>query len=71
MKLIVVNNKPAKESLKKHEEYYFCACSQSDNQPFCDGPYEGISFKLKLFLELQRKNLICANDSTLINQPNN
>jgi len=25
--------------------YYWCACGQSNNQPFCDGSHEGTSFE--------------------------
>ncbi len=50
MKPIVANNKPAKVTLTKGEEYYFCACGQSSNQPFCDGSHAGTSFKPKAFV---------------------
>jgi glutamate synthase domain-containing protein 2 len=49
MKPIVANNKPAKVSLTKDEEYYFCACGRSDNQPFCAGSHEETNFKPKSF----------------------
>ena len=50
MKPIVANNKPAKVTLTKDEEYYFCACGRSNNQPFCDGSHAGTSFKPKSFI---------------------
>lgn len=50
MNPIVANNKPAKVTLTKDEEYYFCACGQSSNQPFCDGSHAGTSFKPKAFV---------------------
>lgn len=25
-------------------KYYWCACGQSNNQPFCDGSHQGTSF---------------------------
>lgn len=49
MKPIVANNKPAKTTLTQGEEYYFCACGQSSNQPFCDGSHAGTDFKPKAF----------------------
>ncbi|RKF20288.1 glutamate synthase [Alginatibacterium sediminis] len=49
MKPIVANNKPAKVSLTKSEEYYFCTCGRSQNQPFCDGSHAGTGFKPKSF----------------------
>jgi len=50
MKPIVASNKPAKVTLTKDEEYYFCSCGQSSNQPFCDGSHAGTSFKPKAFI---------------------
>lgn len=50
MNPIVANNKPVKVTLTKDEEYYFCACGQSSNQPFCDGSHAGTSFKPKAFV---------------------
>lgn len=41
---IVADNKPAKVMLTKGEEYYFCTCGQSKNQPFCDGSHAGSDF---------------------------
>ncbi len=46
---IIANNKPVKVSLKENEDYYFCVCGQSDNQPFCDGSHAGTDFKPKAF----------------------
>ncbi|MGF1682812.1 glutamate synthase-related protein [Photobacterium minamisatsumaniensis] len=39
-KPIVANNKPMKVTLKKDQEYYFCACGRSKKQPFCDGSHQ-------------------------------
>lgn len=50
MKPIIANNKPAKVELIKDEEYYFCACGRSKNQPFCDGSHAGTNFKPKSFV---------------------
>lgn len=49
MKPIVANNKPAKVELTKGDEYYFCTCGRSNNQPFCDGSHAGTDFKPKPF----------------------
>jgi len=43
-KPIVADNKPAAVTLNKNEEYYFCKCGRSNNQPFCDGSHAGTSF---------------------------
>lgn len=44
---IIADNKPVKVSLVKGQEYYFCTCGLSKNQPFCDGSHAGTSFKPK------------------------
>jgi CDGSH-type Zn-finger protein len=41
---IIADNKPKAVDLKQGEEYYFCTCGRSDNQPFCNGSHEGTSF---------------------------
>ena len=46
---IIADNKPVKVSLTKDEQYYFCSCGQSKNQPFCDGSHKGTGFKPKAF----------------------
>ena len=45
MKPVIADNKPAKVTLSKNEEYYFCACGRSKSQPFCDGSHAGTDFK--------------------------
>lgn len=49
MNPIVANNKPVKVELTAGEDYYFCACGRSANQPFCDGSHAGTDFKPKPF----------------------
>ena len=46
----VANNKPIPVDLKAGEEYYFCTCGKSANQPFCDGSHKGTSFAPKPFV---------------------
>jgi CDGSH-type Zn-finger protein len=48
-KPIIADIKPKKVSLNQGEEYYFCACGQSKNQPYCDGSHAGTTFKPKAF----------------------
>lgn len=46
---VVADNKPKVVNLTKGEEYYFCTCGRSANQPFCDGSHAGTEFKPKPF----------------------
>ncbi len=50
---IVADNKPAKVTLVKGQEYYFCTCGRSKNQPFCDGSHAGTSFTPKVSVSEQ------------------
>lgn len=49
MNPIVASNKPVEVDLTKGEEYYFCTCGRSSNQPFCDGSHAGTEFTPKAF----------------------
>ncbi|QQR91012.1 MAG: CDGSH iron-sulfur domain-containing protein [Myxococcales bacterium] len=41
---------PKKTSVRKGQEYYWCACGKSQNQPFCDGSHRGSAFVPKQFV---------------------
>ena len=41
----IADIKPLATKVKKGEEYYWCACGESKNQPFCDGSHASTSFK--------------------------
>jgi len=43
-KPVIADNKPVKVSLTKGQEFYFCTCGKSGNQPACDGSHAGTSF---------------------------
>jgi len=43
-KPVIADKKPLSVNLKQGEEYYWCACGQSKNQPFCDGSHRGTDF---------------------------
>ncbi len=49
MKTTIADNKPIPVELKEGEEYYFCTCGRSANQPFCDGSHKGTPFTPKAF----------------------
>ena len=40
----IADNKPAIANLTAGEEYHWCACGRSSNQPFCDGSHVGTDF---------------------------
>ena len=45
----IADNKPAVADLTAGEEYHWCACGRSSNQPFCDGSHVGTEFTPKAF----------------------
>ncbi|NMT65100.1 glutamate synthase-related protein [Marinobacter orientalis] len=47
---VIADNKPRKVTLKKGEEYLFCTCGRSDDQPFCDGSHADTDFTPKSFV---------------------
>lgn len=49
MKPRIADNKPIEVDLKSGQDYYFCTCGKSDNQPFCDGSHAGTDFSPKSF----------------------
>ena len=41
--------------------YYWCACGNSKNQPFCDGSHKGTEFSpVKVDIAAQRKVAFCG-----------
>lgn len=48
-KPVIASTKPIGVQLNEGEEYYWCACGQSKNQPFCDGSHHGTDFTPKAF----------------------
>ena len=41
---VIAGNAPKGVELEKGEEYHWCACGRSKNQPFCDGSHRGTDF---------------------------
>lgn len=39
-----VANNPYPTAVQAGKSYYWCACGQSKNQPFCDGSHKGTGF---------------------------
>ncbi len=45
----IADMKPKSVQLNAEEEYYWCSCGLSKNQPFCDGSHRSTSFKPRPF----------------------
>jgi glutamate synthase domain-containing protein 2 len=58
---IIADNKPVPVQLTAGEEQYWCACGQSQNQPFCDGSHAGSEFAPVGFIpEADGEAFLCA-----------
>ncbi|MCF6311548.1 MAG: glutamate synthase-related protein [Verrucomicrobiales bacterium] len=61
----VADNKPIPVELKAGEEYYFCTCGKSAQQPFCDGSHKGTDFVPESFVaEEDGESYLCQCKQT-------
>jgi len=42
---VIAQKSPAPADVKAGKNYFWCACGQSKNQPFCDGSHAGTDFQ--------------------------
>lgn len=49
-KPVIADNQPIKKELTEGEEYFFCTCGRSKDQPFCDGSHADTGFTPKSFV---------------------
>ncbi len=58
---IIADNKPVPVNLTAGEESHWCACGQSQNQPFCDGSHAGTEYSPVAFTaEAEGEAYLCA-----------
>lgn len=63
---VVAMNKPIGVELTAGEEYYWCRCGRSKNQPFCDGSHRGTGFTPMAFVaEKDGEAWLCRCKQTL------
>ena len=62
---INAQNGPYTVSVKAGEEYYWCACGRSRQQPFCDGSHKGTGIKPMRFIAEEDEELsLCGCKQT-------
>jgi CDGSH-type Zn-finger protein len=44
MEPAIAQKAPYAANVEQGKSYYWCACGQSKNQPFCDGSHKGTEF---------------------------
>ncbi len=55
----IAAKEPAVQTLEPGT-YYWCACGESKNQPFCDGSHEGTGFEPMVFeISEQQQVALC------------
>lgn len=61
----IAGRKPIEVELKKGEDYYWCTCGRSSNQPFCDGSHKETSFTpLKFTVDKDETAHLCTGKQT-------
>ena len=62
---IIADNSPKAVDVMAGEEYHWCACGQSKNQPFCDGSHKGTNFApIKYECEQSGRKFLCGCKKT-------
>jgi CDGSH iron-sulfur domain-containing protein 3 len=57
----IAQTAPYKVDLQGEKSYFWCACGQSKNQPYCDGSHKGTSFTpLKFDVEAAKTAFLCG-----------
>lgn len=57
----IAQKAPYAVDLEAGKSYFWCACGQSKNQPFCDGSHKGTDFAPKKFEATEsKKAFLCG-----------
>lgn len=68
-KAVRATDSPYKTEVKEGENYFWCACGKSANQPFCDGSHKGSGFTPVKFLAEKTGNVWLCGCKSTHNQP--
>ena len=62
---VIAAKAPIKVDVEAGKSYFWCACGQSKNQPFCDGSHKGSEFSpVKWTAETDGPKWFCACKQT-------
>jgi CDGSH iron-sulfur domain-containing protein 3 len=65
---VIADRKPTVMELEPGT-YYWCACGQAKNQPFCDGSHQGSEFVPLAFEVTEKRNVALCNCKHTANSP--
>jgi len=63
----IAQKAPYKADVQAGKSYWWCACGQSKNQPFCDGSHKGSEFSPMEFKATETKTVFfcgCKHSNT-------
>jgi CDGSH iron-sulfur domain-containing protein 3 len=63
------SNTPFAVNVEKGKDYWWCACGQSKNQPFCDGSHKPTSFTPVKFTAPESKAVYFCGCKQTLNKP--
>ena len=66
---IIAKKGSFKVEVEAGKNYFWCACGQSKNQPFCDGSHAGTSFKPVKYTAEETKNVFFCGCKHTKTQP--
>ncbi|MCU0543853.1 MAG: CDGSH iron-sulfur domain-containing protein [Oscillatoriaceae cyanobacterium Prado104] len=65
---VIADRKPVVMELEPGK-YYWCACGQAKNQPFCDGSHKGSGFVPLAFEITEKKAVALCNCKHTVKSP--
>jgi len=60
---------PFAVAVESGKDYWWCACGQSKNQPFCDGSHKGSGFTPKKYSAAESKTVYFCGCKASANAP--
>ncbi|MDA1301048.1 MAG: CDGSH iron-sulfur domain-containing protein [Proteobacteria bacterium] len=66
---VVAQKSPFAVEVEQGKSYFWCACGQSKNQPFCDGSHKTTEFVPKKFDASESKTVYFCGCKNSKNQP--